>query len=166
MVDTTLPAGVQAIAHHRAGVVHCVDRLFVFSGGANADNDTIEIAKIPPNCWIKDVRIYATDLDDGTDIEIDIGLNPAPGLTTADANIVADGLATFTAAGLTRLTLSPTVVSNAITAGVGLRTHEDLVSTLFATLIDNGDATSGTLYFQVEYVPQSGDVISDTVDNT
>ena len=166
MVNTTLPAGLQPILHNRAGVVHCVDFLYTFSGAANADNATVEIAKLPPNCWIKDLRIYASDLDDGTDIEIDFGLNPAPGLTTADANIVADGLATFTAAGLTRLTLPPTVVAQAITAGVGLRTHEELESTLFMTFIDNGDQTSGTLYIQVEYVPQSGDIVEEAVVNS
>jgi hypothetical protein len=109
--------------------------------------------------------MYVSDRDDATDIEIDLGLNPAPGGTTADANVVADGLATFTAAGLTRLALPPTISAGAITAGVGLRTHETLDSDLFLTFIDNGDATSGSIYVQVWYatdVPLAVDVVDNT----
>jgi hypothetical protein len=163
MVDTALPSNL--IAKRSVTGVNVQHRAFTFSNGANADNDTWEIARLPPNSVILDVRMYVSDLDDGTDIEIDLGLDPAPGGTTADANVVADGLATFTAAGLTRLALPPTISAGAITAGVGLRTHETLDSDLFLTFIDNGDATSGSIYVQVWYatdVPLAVDVVDNT----
>lgn len=168
MVTTALPSGLQAVSHFRANVVHCVDRLFTFSGGVNADNDIIQIAKLPAGVVIKQVEVTTTDLDSGTDVEIDIGLNPAPGGTSANAAIVADGLTAFTTTGgqTVRLTLPPTVSGGSITAGKGLRTHATLESTLYATLIDQGDATSGTLYFQVEYYYPNDDLVSDAVDNS
>lgn len=138
-----------------------------FSGGVNTDNDTIEMARLPAGAYVLDVKLWITDLDSSTDMEIDIGLNPAPGQTTADANVLADGLTTAVqAAGkVNALAVAPTISGEAITAGVGLRCNVDEDSVMFGTLIDNGDATSGTIYWQVWYAADAVPV-HDTIDNS
>lgn len=165
MVAHTLDAGRSAAMLHRpvdTSVVHVFD----FENGVNADADTIEIARVPAGSRIVDVVLYATDLDSGTDVEIDIGLDPAPGGTVADANIIADGLTSFTTAGRTVVATTPTVdTAGEITAGIGIKTHADLDSVVYMTLVDQGDATSGIIVSVVRYTMDAS-FEADVVDNT
>jgi hypothetical protein len=165
MVDTALPSNL--IAKRTINGVNVQHRAFTFANGVNADNDTWEIARLPANSVILDVKLWITDLDSSTDMEIDVGLNPTPGSSSADANVLADGLTTAvqSAGKINALAVAPTIASGVITAGVGITTHATLDSDVFLTFIDNGDATSGTIYSQVWYsadCPFDVDVIDNT----
>jgi len=157
MASSTLGSGVAA-RQLGNGALNVTDYLITFSGAAFTDNDTVEICKLAPRTRIMDIKVALTDLDTGTDMEIDVGLNPAPGVTTADADVLVDGVTTSVqSAGFVSLfATAPTVSSGSITAGVGLETHAEDESTLYLTMIDNGTATSGTLYVQVYHTADSG----------
>lgn len=156
MAITTLPSGTVA-RYATPGVVNYVDHLYTWSGAANVDGDTIQICKLAPRQTIINVIVRSSDL--GTTVAVDLGLDPAPGGTTATADVLADGLTGFaTAAGdFNQLLLVPTVTSGLIVAGAGLVTHDELDSILYMTLVDAGETTTtGSIYTQVFFSSDNG----------